>query len=553
MGIRPCHPLIHTIVLIPQDKETFQVPSDYQSKTGASGGGGSAFQFMKGGGGAGPSGAAAAARVCTSNLPGRSRSLLLADSVPTAVDCSGLLGFVGVGGRGEACSGRDAAAAKLAARLDAVGNDGGFGGGPRPTGLMGMLQQQGEGQRRQKEQQQQRLQGLTTAAEWEDSALRDLKQLQGRAAVTVGGDPGAGTGEAVVVADAARRAPRLGGGPAVGSRLVSLLLRGGGDASGGPVGAAVSREVTQDQGAMDSAVGRGDRARGVLSWLRDGPQQQPQQLPEACMPPGPPGGGLRPGHAVLAEAAGPGRGGWNREAATAAEPSGTSLVREAVAGGGPAQGAWGAAERAGGGLAHETHHEAPGVPAPPHVGARRGGHRQAAEGLHPQADERRQQLVAPPSAPGQSQAAPLSAPEQLPAAPPAPPPRADPKAFMLQIKAELPAELMSAVAGMLGRYKEDRATQPFIEGVTQLLKGPATVHLLQASRGRGTARGGREGSGSECRWRRKAGGTVRSANPRDGPQRTCCRQGKNGVRSRGACFCIHTMQLGAAIPTYIHT
>lgn len=114
---------------------------------------------------------------------------------------------------------------------------------------------------------------------------------------------------------------------------------------------------------------------------------------------------------------------------------------------------------------------------------------------------RQQQLAAPASVPEQQQlAVPPSAPEQPPA-----PLRADPKAFMLQIKAELPADLMRAVGGMLGRYKEDRATQAFIEGITQLLKGPATVHLLQA--GVGGEKAGGDGV-RVCRSVVRSGGRV---------------------------------------------
>ena len=64
-------------------------------------------------------------------------------------------------------------------------------------------------------------------------------------------------------------------------------------------------------------------------------------------------------------------------------------------------------------------------------------------------------------------------------------PKADPRAFMAQLKSELPAALMRSVSGLLGQYTKDKATQAFIEGIAQLLKGPSTVHLLQVS-----ARGG---------------------------------------------------------------
>ena len=58
-------------------------------------------------------------------------------------------------------------------------------------------------------------------------------------------------------------------------------------------------------------------------------------------------------------------------------------------------------------------------------------------------------------------------------------PRADPKTFMAQLKSELPADLMRSVSGLLNRYTKEKDPQALIEGIAQLLKGPATVHLLQ--------------------------------------------------------------------------
>ena len=39
------------------------------------------------------------------------------------------------------------------------------------------------------------------------------------------------------------------------------------------------------------------------------------------------------------------------------------------------------------------------------------------------------------------------------------------------------------VRAMLAKYTQGRDAQAFIEGITQLLKAPATVHLLQVRRG----------------------------------------------------------------------
>ncbi|GAX78033.1 hypothetical protein CEUSTIGMA_g5475.t1 [Chlamydomonas eustigma] len=57
--------------------------------------------------------------------------------------------------------------------------------------------------------------------------------------------------------------------------------------------------------------------------------------------------------------------------------------------------------------------------------------------------------------------------------------RRDPQAFMAQLKSELPTTLMTSVGALLTQYRQARDTQHFIEGITQLLKGSSTVHLLQ--------------------------------------------------------------------------
>ncbi|KAF5829553.1 hypothetical protein DUNSADRAFT_15935 [Dunaliella salina] len=59
------------------------------------------------------------------------------------------------------------------------------------------------------------------------------------------------------------------------------------------------------------------------------------------------------------------------------------------------------------------------------------------------------------------------------------PARTSPKEYMDQLKRELPAEMYRTVQSLLSQYRSGKNAQQLIEGLLALLKGPATVHLLQ--------------------------------------------------------------------------